>query len=106
MPDEPSFSYADPGNILLQAQQLVSINRPAARDLESVQNFMSNGCEEDGHDVRPLLKAEADFIYRKEDLVTLRPGRESPWLDAFVERILKFFPCRAFRVSKESSTEK
>lgn len=85
------------GNIILQAQQLVSMNRPAARDLKSVQNFMANGSEEDGCLVRPLLQADASFIYRNEDLVTLRAGRESPWLDAFVERILKLFPCRTFR---------
>lgn len=85
------------GNIMLQAQQLVSMNRPAARDLQSVQNFMANGSEEDGCRVRPLLQADASFIYRNEDLITLRAGRESPWLDAFVERILKFFPCPVFR---------
>ena len=82
------------------------MNRPAARDLKSVQNWMANGSEEDGEKVRPLVEADASFIYKHEDLVTLRAGRESPWLDAFVEQILKRFPCSAFRVSKESFTKK
>ena len=30
-----------------------------------------------------------NFVYEKEDLITLRPGRETAFLDAFVERMLK-----------------
>lgn len=44
------------------------------------------------------MKADSDFIYRKEDLVTLRPGRESAWLDAFVERFLKMINCKPVQV--------
>ncbi|KAL8720868.1 MAG: hypothetical protein Q9225_002347 [Loekoesia sp. 1 TL-2023] len=82
------------GQILLQAHQMVSMSKPAARDHLSVQNFLENGVQEKGKCVRPLMQADSDFIFRKEDLVTLRPGRESAWLDAFVERFLKMINCK------------
>lgn len=64
-----------------QAQQLVSMNRPANRDHAGVHNYIMN--------CKPLLKGEDDFILRREDLVTLRPGRESAWFDMLVERVLR-----------------
>ena len=41
-----------------------------------------------------LFKKNQRFIYEKEDLVTLRPGREHAWLDGLLERILKVLQCR------------
>ncbi|KAI9798990.1 MAG: hypothetical protein M1833_004343 [Piccolia ochrophora] len=87
----------DYGQLLLQAQQMVAMNRPGARDYRSVQNFMAKK--------RPLLEADADFVYRKEDLVTLRPGRESAWLDAFVERILILFSCGPIQETRQKSND-
>lgn len=70
--------------LLLNAQQLVAANRPPQRDYNSVANFVRHK--------KPLIQGDDDFIYNKEDLITLRPGRESAWLDAFVEKMLKLFP--------------
>ena len=67
------------------------MNRPADRDQRSVHSFLSN--------VRPLLEGEDDFIRRKEDLVTLRPGRESAWLDKVIEKVLHFIHCKPIEVS-------
>jgi hypothetical protein len=75
--------------LLLNAQQLVAVNRPPQRDYNSVANFV--------HHKKPLMQGDDDFIYNKEDLVTLRPGRESAWLDAFVEKLLKLFPRRVVK---------
>lgn len=72
--------------ILLHARQLILSNRPAGRDYNSVKNFMWNE--------KPLMQGDAEFIYNREDLITLRPGRETAWLDVFVERTLKLFPRR------------
>ena len=47
---------------------------------------------------KPLLGKDGDFVNEKEDLVTLRPGRENAWLDAFVERMLKMCHCRVIEV--------
>jgi len=68
--------------LLLKSQQLAAANRPPQRDYNSVANFIRHK--------KPLLEGDDDFIYNKEDLITLRPGRESAWLDAAVEKILKF----------------
>jgi len=75
------------------------MNKPAARDQQSVQCFLENGSWVDGQTIRPLLQSDTEFVYHKEDLITLRPGRESAWLDAFVERVLKVFHCGAIQVS-------
>ncbi|KAL8683115.1 MAG: hypothetical protein Q9186_000929 [Xanthomendoza sp. 1 TL-2023] len=88
---------------LLQAQQMVALNKPADRDHLSVQNFLENGYEDNGQKLRPLMAADSEFIYRKEDLVTLRPGRESAWLDAFVERLLKMIHCKPVQETRLKS---
>lgn len=75
--------------LLLSAQQLVAANRPPQRDYNSVANFVRHK--------KPLMQGDDDFIYNKEDLITLRPGRESAWLDAFVEKMLKLFPRRVVK---------
>lgn len=75
--------------LLLNAQQLAAANRPPQRDYNSVANFVRYK--------KPLMQGDDDFIYNKEDLITLRPGRESAWLDATVEKILKLFPRPAVR---------
>lgn len=93
------IAETDTGELLLQAQQLVSMNRPAARDQQSVQCYLENGSLVDSPLVRPLLQEDTEFVYHKEDLITLRPGRESAWLDAVVERLLKVLHCRAIQVS-------
>lgn len=78
----------------------MSLNKPASRDYKSLLNFMENGYEHDGEAIRPLLKPDSKFIYQKEDLVTLRPGRESAWLDASVERVLKLTNSPLIKVCK------
>ncbi|KAK8007741.1 hypothetical protein PG989_001731 [Apiospora arundinis] len=70
---------------LLKAQQMVSLNRPAERDYRSVEEYMNNR--------KPLIDEEYGFIYQKEDLVTLRDGREMAVLDSFTERLLRTFHC-------------
>lgn len=75
--------------LLLNAQQLVAFNRPPMRDQTSLRNFMEN---------RPcLVEDEKAFAYEKEDLITLRPGRDHSFVDGFVERMLKIFHCRLLR---------
>ena len=49
-----------------------------------------------------LFKKDMEFIYEKEDLVTLRPGREHAWLDGLLERTLQILSCRLIRVSARS----
>jgi hypothetical protein len=79
------------GQLLLQAQQLTMANKPSARDHKSVHEYIAF--------TKPLLEADSSFIKHSEDLITLRPGRESAWIDTIVERVLKMLPYKATEVS-------
>jgi hypothetical protein len=45
----------------------------------------------------PLCNVES-YIYWKEDIITLKPGRETAWLDAFIENVLQKLSSRFIRV--------
>ena len=60
------------------------------RDQTSLRNFIENR--------QCLMEAESSFAYEKEDLVTLRPGRDRSFVDEFVERMLKVWHCRLIKV--------
>jgi hypothetical protein len=70
---------------------MVSLNTPAERDYQSVEAYFFNK--------KPLVDEEHDFIYRKEDLITLRDGREMSILDSLTERLLRTFHCSLLQVS-------
>jgi hypothetical protein len=79
------------------AAKLVSLNRPALSDYRSVLNYMDAR--------KPIVENERSWINWKEDLITLRPGRENAWLDAGIEHILKRLDCvpvRRLFCSKET----
>ncbi|KAL8703682.1 MAG: hypothetical protein Q9201_003136 [Fulgogasparrea decipioides] len=84
--EKKTLEYAE---LLLKAREMKAIDKPSRRDYRSVLHFM----EMDGGQ---LFEEEMDFIYDKEDLVTLRPGRDHGWLDVLVERFLLYFRCRLF----------
>ena len=64
------------------AQSLTHCNRPSSSEHDSVRNFFNRR--------QPLVPNEQKFIHRKEDLITLRPGREHAWLDSALEKTLKW----------------
>lgn len=70
--------------LLFNAQQLAATNKPTKRDYNSVASVVCG--------YKYLCADDSSFVSHREDLITLRPGRESAWLDAFVERGLKLFP--------------
>jgi hypothetical protein len=71
------------------AQEMVGLSRPAYPDFKSVHNFIATN--------QPLVQEEQAWIGCKEDLVTLRPGRERAFLDAAIEYILKWSNCWAIK---------
>jgi hypothetical protein len=73
-------------SLLTAANQVVALNRPAKADYRSVYNFMLEG-------ERPLCEEEEEWIKRREDLITLRPGREHAWLDSSIEHLLRWLRC-------------
>lgn len=76
-------------SLLTTAQNMVAFNRPASRDYQSVKNYFFNN--------RPQCEEEESWINCKEDLVSLRPGREHAWLDVVIENLLKWFHCSFIR---------
>ncbi|KAF2820182.1 hypothetical protein CC86DRAFT_305151, partial [Ophiobolus disseminans] len=73
-------SYA---NVLDTAAKMMALNRPSETDFTSVKNFMANR--------EPLDDQEATWVRKKEDLITLRVGREHAWLDSGIEKLLKWY---------------
>lgn len=69
---------------------MVALNKPARRDYNSVESYI--------FDKQPLVDEENGFIYNKEDLITLRDGREMALLDSFIETLLKVFHCPLLQV--------
>jgi hypothetical protein len=85
--------------LLQAAHAMVALNKPTTSEYTSVETFMNNE--------KPLVEEEGSFIYRKEDLVTLRPGREHAWLDSTVEKVLRVADCsmiQARRVDRITCT--
>lgn len=78
--------FREYASLLQAAQALTHCNRPSFSEYKSVENFINNR--------HPLYPSEEGFIYRKEDLVILRPGREHAWVDCWVEKFLRFSRCR------------
>ena len=64
-------------------------NRPPRRDYLSVKRYFEQ--------VPPVCNVES-YIFREEDIITLKPGRESAWLDDFVERAVQKLSCKIIRV--------
>ncbi|KAF2734548.1 hypothetical protein EJ04DRAFT_493232 [Polyplosphaeria fusca] len=73
--------------VLLKARELNSFQRPSSRDYRSVRRWFFRE--------KPLSYArEEEFIKRKEDLISLRQGREWALFDGYVENIIRFFHCK------------
>jgi hypothetical protein len=72
------------------ARSLTESNKPSSSEYRSVEEYV--------HQEQPLMGSEQDFIYRKEDLITLGPGREHAWLDSSIERTLRFLHCDIIEV--------
>jgi hypothetical protein len=77
--------------LLQAAQGMVALSKPTTSEYTSVETFMNNE--------KPLVEEEGSFVYRKEDLVTLRPGREHAWLDSTVEKALRTVDCSMIQAS-------
>ena len=72
-------------NLLLSSRNMTGMNRPSDSEFRSVNRYMWQE--------NPLFAPEAKYMLHKEDLVTLRPGREHAWLDASLEHLLRWCNC-------------
>ncbi|UPX20962.1 uncharacterized protein EKO05_0011169 [Ascochyta rabiei] len=70
--------------VLMKAREMNAFQRPGNRDYGSLRRwFYYKG---------PLIARDADFIKRREDLVTLRQGREWAGFDGWIESSIKRLP--------------
>ncbi|KAF2278300.1 uncharacterized protein EI97DRAFT_250201 [Westerdykella ornata] len=80
--------------VLIKARTLESFQKPSDRNYRSVRRYH--------HNTKPLMDAEMDSIRSKEDIVSLRNGREWASFDGGVETMIgqldhflqKLFGCR------------
>ena len=70
---------------------MVQMTQPSRRDCRSVRNYL----ESDGGQIWAW---DRQYVYEKEDLVTLKHAQEYAWLDGVVERVLRKFRCRMLEV--------
>lgn len=64
----------------------MSSSRPKTNEIRSVYNYLT--------DIDPVHDDEQQYILWKEDLLTLRPGRDHAWLDRGIERCLQILQTR------------
>jgi hypothetical protein len=64
----------------------MSSNRPKTNEIRSVYNYLT--------DIDPVHDDEQQYILWKEDLLTLRPGRDHAWLDRGIEKCLQVLQTR------------
>ena len=64
----------------------MSTNHPKTNEIRSVYNYLT--------DIDPVHDDEQQYILWKEDLLTLRPGRDHAWLDRGIERCLQVLQTR------------
>ena len=66
--------------LLIKARELVGFQRPSSRDYRSVRNWF--------HNVAPIIEEDQEYLSWKEDIITLRHGREWAGFDGLVEELL------------------
>ncbi|KAK3113439.1 hypothetical protein LTR53_009278 [Teratosphaeriaceae sp. CCFEE 6253] len=66
--------------LLMKTRDVHALQKPAQRDYDSVRNWFDSK--------KPLVHEDMEYVWRKEDLITLRAGRESAGFDGLVERCL------------------
>ncbi|KAF2093525.1 hypothetical protein NA57DRAFT_48248, partial [Rhizodiscina lignyota] len=81
--------FKEYAKLLLFAKDLTSLPRPSASSYRSFRNFFWN--------TRPLCQRDEPWIEWKEDMITLRTGRERAWLDDGVENLLRILNCHPVR---------
>lgn len=64
----------------------MSSSRPKTNEIRSVYNYLT--------DIDPVHDDEQQYILWKEDLLTLRPGRDHAWLDRGIEKCLQVLQTR------------
>jgi hypothetical protein len=81
----------------MKARDVQAFQKPSNRDYTSVRSWFWDNQDAIGHE------AEASFIKKKEDIISLRSGREWSGFDGWVENCLRRLDSRLIRVSELNS---
>lgn len=76
---------ACPATVLEAAQRLMGFNKPSHGDQRSACNYIWGN--------KPIDPRESAYFQCKEDLITLKAGREHAWLDTVIEAALRKLNC-------------
>ncbi|KAI6798788.1 hypothetical protein KC332_g7252 [Hortaea werneckii] len=66
--------------LVQKTREITLLQRPSTKDYRSVRSWFANHA--------PLVHGEVQYLKHREDIITLRPGRECAGFDGFVERML------------------
>jgi hypothetical protein len=77
--------------LLADAHTITGYRRPSKRDYRSIRNYFKK--------TAPLCALEV-YIDRKEDLITLKHGRDIAWMEVVVDKIVAKFPSGILQVRR------
>ena len=77
-------------NLVLTASRMVALNRPSRSEWRSVNNYLNAK--------RRVHLHEQTYICHKEDLISLRPGRDTGRLDEAIHALLRLLRCSLVEV--------
>lgn len=66
------------------------MRHPTASEYRSLRNY----CDWE----RQISERDEEWVYCREDMVTLRPGRDHAWLDRAIETVLRLFNWKLMKV--------
>ncbi|GME48356.1 hypothetical protein GTA08_BOTSDO01708 [Neofusicoccum parvum] len=72
-------------DLLATGRNMMGMRRPTASEYESLRNYCNYA--------QTMSEIDETWTLCKEDLVTLRPGREYAWLDTAIEKALRICKC-------------
>lgn len=77
-------------SLLQIAKETTSMRHPTTSEYRSLRNLC--------HYEQQLSERDEAWVKWKEDMVTLRPGRDHAWLDTAIETALRLFNCKLTKV--------
>ncbi|KAL0258254.1 hypothetical protein SLS55_007427 [Diplodia seriata] len=83
------YQLLDDDELLVKSRETSSFQRPSDRDYNSVRTWFNN--------VKPLTDNDSRSVKCKEDVLTLRQGREWAGFDGLIESSLRKFDCKLVR---------
>ncbi|KAH7050181.1 hypothetical protein B0J12DRAFT_89133 [Macrophomina phaseolina] len=81
--------FCEYSQLISAARDMMLMHRPTSSEYRSLRSY----CDYSAN----LSELDEEWVHCKEDLITLRPGREHAWLDRAIEEALRRLPRRIVR---------